>query len=175
MKNFADGINPTLIDDPIVRRYFATIKEFLTEQQRALAKIVPAENNPTGSVSTEVPVAPIINTRLIYAWRANGPYIVDTDVDGRLVVPTAFTITAIKLFRDTPGTSGSTTIDVNKNGTTMYAVNPSSKPSIPYTSTIYHAVLPSTVSLQAGDTLSIDIDAIEAGDPQNLAVVIEGT
>jgi hypothetical protein len=174
MKNFSDGINPALIDDPIARRNWAVVKEFSTEVQRALAKIIPAVNNPTGSVSTIVPVAPIINTRVQHAWHANGPYRVDTAVDGGIMVPTSMVLTAVKLHRTTPGSSGSTSIDINKNGSTMYITNPASKPAIGFGSTVFHAVLPSDTTLSAGDVITIDIDAIEAGNPANLTVTIEG-
>lgn len=174
MKNFADGINPSLIDDPIQRSFWTSVKEYLREQQRALAKIIPAVNNPVGSVSTVVPVAPIINTRVLHSFHANGTYQVGTFVDGGVLIPTAMVISGIKLYRVTSGSSGGTSIDINKNGNTMYITNPASKPVINFNTLTYHATLPSDTSLAAGDVLSFDIDGIEAGNPRDLTVVIEG-
>lgn len=175
MKNFSDGINPSLIDDPIQRTFWSAVKEYLREQQIALARIIPAVNNPQGSVSTDVPVAPVINTRVQHTWNANGPYRVGTNVDGGYHVPTAMVISAIKLHRDTPGSSGSTQLDINRNGTSMYQTNPLSKPSLPFSLTAQNVVLPSEVSVAAGDIITIDIDVIEAGTPQNLTIVMEGS
>lgn len=174
MKNFADGINPALIEDAIDRRNWAVVKEFLRENQRALAKIIPSVNNPGTDAPIPEVVIPSINVRVRHTWHANGPYQVGTAVDGGVVMPTDMVVSGIKLHRTTGGTSGSTSIDVNKNGNTMYVTNPGSKPAIPFNSTINHATLPSDTALSAGDYLTIDIDGIEAGTPLDLTVTIEG-
>jgi hypothetical protein len=174
MKNFADGINPSLIDDPIQRRHWTVVKQFLRDVTRALANIVPAENDPSGSISSEVPTAPTINTRVQHMWHANGPYRVGTAVDGGFVAPSALVLSVVKLHRTTPGSSGDTFIDINKNGISMYVTNPLSKPRINFGATTYNGVLPSSTAIAAGDVITMDIDAIEGGTPRDLTIVIEG-
>jgi hypothetical protein len=108
-------------------------------------------------------------------WRANGSYIVDTVVDGGVIAPTDFTISAVWLYRLTPGSAGSTTIDLNKNGTTMYTTQ-ANRPSIAFddADSKIQATLPDITSVVAGDILSIDIDVVESGSPGNLVLVIKG-
>jgi hypothetical protein len=113
--------------------------------------------------------------KLNYRWCANGPFIVDTAVDGAWVAPSAFTISKIYSYRGTPGTSGSTIIDVHKNGTTIYTTQ-ANRPTLAYTETgSKQATAPDITSVTAGDVLTIDIDQIEGGIPQNLILVIEGS
>ena len=115
-------------------------------------------------------------TRVLYTWNANGPYRAsEVSVDGSFVAPTAFTITAVWLTRTTPGTGGSTVVDINKNGSTIYATT--GKPSIAYTVTKQVQSLPDSDkrSVAAGDVLTIDVDSIETGTaPRDLMVVVEG-
>jgi hypothetical protein len=114
-------------------------------------------------------------TRTLYRWAANGPYKVDTEVDGAWIAPTALTIKAVYVHRTTAGTSSSTILDLNKNGTTMYS-NQSNRPTIDYDDSDLkvQATLPNTTSVSAGDILTMDIDQIEGGKPADLALTIEG-
>jgi len=48
MRNPLANINPSVIDEPISRRYFEIIKGALEELSRSTAKIIPAGNNPSG-------------------------------------------------------------------------------------------------------------------------------
>ena len=115
-----------------------------------------------------------------YVWTANGPYTVDTAVDGGFVAPVSFNITSVKLWRGVAGASGSTTIDLNKDtGTgpvTMYTTQ-GSRPSIGYAQAVPHVVtasLPDITAVAAGNVLTIDTDAIEGGTPQHYTLEIEG-
>lgn len=114
-------------------------------------------------------------TRTLYRWAANGPYVVDTTVDGAWVAPTAFTVRAVWLYRTTPGSSSSTILDLNLNGTTMYTTQ-ANRPTIAFNDgdNKVQATLPDVTSVSAGDVLTIDIDQIEGGSPGNIILVIEG-
>lgn len=46
MRNFIDGINPSIIEDPRERRDMTGVRETLREHSRALAKLIPKINNP---------------------------------------------------------------------------------------------------------------------------------
>lgn len=120
-------------------------------------------------------IALLSDVTVLCRWAANGPFIVDTTVDGVWVSPRARTVTAVWLYRTTPGTSGSTIVDIHKNGTTIYSTQ-ANRPTLAYTETGSKlATAPDVTSVAAGDVLTIDIDQIEGGTPQNLILVIEGS
>jgi hypothetical protein len=110
-----------------------------------------------------------------HAWKANGPYIVDTDVDGGVAVPTAMTIDAIWVYRTTAGGSSSTIVDIHKNGTTIYTTQ-ANRPTIVFNDADkkVQATLPDVTAVAAGDILTLDIDQAETGTPADLTVVIQG-
>ncbi len=111
-----------------------------------------------------------------FEWRANGPYRVGTSVDGQVRVPSGFTITSVYLFRITAGSSGSTIVDVNKNGVTLFTTQ-ANRPTVTAAggnSQASSGTLPDVTSVSAGDYLSIDIDQIEGGHPHDFVLIIEG-
>jgi hypothetical protein len=117
--------------------------------------------------------AAALATRTLYRWAANGPYQPGTEVDGAWIAPTAFTITAVWLYRTTAGTSGSTVLDLNKNGATLFT----SKPTIAFDDgdkKVGPLVPDVSTAVAAGDVLTIDIDSIESGNPADIVLVLEG-
>ena len=123
-----------------------------------------------------------LSTRIQHTWCANGPYRVGTNVDGGWAVPTAMQITSVKLFRERPGTSGTTIIDLNVKPagsdtfTSLYSTQ-SNRPTISYADTDLEidCALPDTVALVPDDVVIPDTDQIEGGRPQNWALTIEGS
>lgn len=89
-----------------------------------------------------------------------------------VVCPIAGTISAVYLSRITAGSSGSTTLDVNKNGTTLWTTA-GNRPQIAYNDSDNKVAvtLPDVVSLAAGDLLTLDVDTVEAGSPADLTLV----
>ncbi len=91
--------------------------------------------------------------------------------------PYAMTITAVRATLLTAGsTSGTTTIDINKNGTsilsTKLTIDAGEKTSV----TAATAVVISTSSLSDDDEITIDIDAISGGATEKgLIVTLIGT
>jgi len=112
----------------------------------------------------------------LYTFRANGPYTVDADVDGSIDVKRPGTITAVWLTRTTPGTSGSTILDLNRNGTSLYTTQ-ANRPTILFSDADEQVActLPDVVGLSIGDALTADTDAVEDGTPEGwaLQVVVE--
>lgn len=108
-------------------------------------------------------------------WTANGPFRVGTEVDGAYISDTGFTISGVWIYRSVAGTSGSTIIDLNKNGTTMYTTQ-GNRPTIAFNDgdKKVDCTLPDITSVSAGDVLTIDIDQIEDGKPRDIILVIEG-
>jgi hypothetical protein len=121
-------------------------------------------------------LASSLATRVQFEWRANGPFQTGTEVDGQLRIPTAMTISSVRLYRKTAGSSGSTIVDLNKNGTTMFTTQ-ANRPTITAASGNNQAssgTLPDVTSVAAGDVLSMDIDQIEGGTPADCVLIIEG-
>ena len=114
-------------------------------------------------------------TRIELVWIANGPFLVDTSVDGGRIADSAMTITGVWLYRTTPGTSGSTVLDLNKNGTSMYTTQ-GNRPTIAFDDgdSKVDCTLPDVVTVAAGDVITVDTDSIEGGTPQHWMLVIEG-
>lgn len=111
-----------------------------------------------------------------FQFTANGPYIVDTAVDGARIPDDVFTISAVRLHRADAGTSGSTTIDINVDGSTIYSTQ-GNRPSIAFNDgdNNVDATLPDTLEITTGQIITIDTDAVEAGTPQNYTLMIEGS
>jgi hypothetical protein len=116
--------------------------------------------------------ASALATRVQQRWAANGAYRVDTSVDGTYVAPTAMTLTSVRLWRGTAGTSGSTTVDLKKNGVTMLSVQPTITAASGNDQTALGTL--SVTSVAVGDKLTIDATAVEVGTPRDYTLIIEG-
>jgi hypothetical protein len=141
-------------------------KKFLTQTGNGSISAVPA----WGTIA----LADLPGTRVEIEWIANGPFPVDTDVDGGFTAPSAMTIIGVRMYRTTAGSSGSTILDVNKNGTTMYTTQ-ANRPTMAFNQSgnKIQATLPDVVSIAAGDVITVDTDQIEGGSPANWRLVIE--
>jgi hypothetical protein len=123
-------------------------------------------------------VAPsTLATRIQHRFVANGPYVVDTSVDGGFIPPTGLTITSVWVHRLTEGTSGSTTVQLRKNGTALFTSG--ARPTIAQgdpdlKSGPFAPDVGGVSTLVAGDILTMDIDVVEVGSPANLCITIEG-
>lgn len=110
-------------------------------------------------------------------WRfvINGKPNVQTNIDGAWIAPRAGTVTRVTLFRRTAGSSGSTIVDVNKNGTTIYTTQ-SNRPTVTQAGgdNQIDATTDFDVSAFAqNDRFQVDIDTVESGNPQDISVIIE--
>lgn len=110
-----------------------------------------------------------------HEWVANGPYRVDTEVDGGWRVPRDMSITSIGLWRGVAGTSGTTVLDVNRNGSSLYATQ-ANRPKV-YAAAGDNATqacpLPDVVTLAEGDWITVDTDEQEAGVPRGWRLTME--
>lgn len=126
-----------------------------------------------GTTGTGSGPASELATRIQVDWVANGPYRVDDSVDGAWVVPTACEVSKLYLWRGTAGTSGSTVIDLNRNGSTMY-VTQANRPTLDYDAgEVTPCNLPDDVTLVAGDVVTIDCDEKDSGLPMNFRLTLE--
>ena len=98
----------------------------------------------------------------------------ESKFDVAWIAPRACTIQKIELYRRKAGTSGSITIDVNKNGTTVFTTQ-SNRPSIAFSDgdDATNIGVPNITSMALGDRIESDIDAIELGNALDLSVMIE--
>jgi len=112
----------------------------------------------------------------VIAFGARGPYQVKVGADGTYVMPVGGTIVSVRFWRGTAGGAGSTILDVNKNGTTLWTTQ-ANRPTITaangsdYSATV---TLPDVTTVAAGDKISMDIDQIESGlNPLDFDLLIE--
>jgi hypothetical protein len=96
---------------------------------------------------------------------------VGTTVGGDLEIPVTGTITEIGAYVDTAGTTGTATIDVNKNGTTLMTTNKITIDTGEKSSrTAATAPALTTTSIAAGDLITVDVDAIHTTAAKGLTV-----
>lgn len=107
-----------------------------------------------------------------YIWIANGPYVADTDVDGKRMVERTGTIESVRIVRTTPGTSSSTTLDLNADGTTLYTTQ-ANRPTLTFAQTSAICTQPDVASVAMGAKLTVDADAVEAGEPEGWVLLVD--
>src|SRR5207244_8536254 len=108
-------------------------------------------------------------TNIQHRWEANGPFKVDTSVDGAYIAPHAVTITQTRLHRRAAGSSGTTTVVLKQNGTIKDTRNVTAAAGADATDT--SGAL--SVAVVAGDRLTVDATAVEAGTPLDYDFIIE--
>ena len=157
------------------RRIADILRETDYELRRLRADLTASSGGSGGSGSGSGSGASVD----FYVWAANGPYTVDTEVDGRQPVLRTGTIAAVWITRSTPGTGGSTTLDLNRaalgtaTGASLYTTQ-ANRPSIAYNDVDRQAIatLPDTVSVALGDELWPDTDAVEDGTPEGWRLTV---
>jgi hypothetical protein len=132
---------------------------------------------PIGFILLSEGQTSLLNTDITVAALAVGlyqPYVYSTnqEIAGRLAVannvafwiaPQAGKMASVLIYVDTTGTSGSTTIDVNKNGTTIYTTS-GNRPSVAWNDVDKkNETIPDITIFSKGDIFTFDIDAIAAG------------
>jgi len=106
-----------------------------------------------------------------YFLRVDGFLRVITGLEPTLIYQSS-TIIKVRLLRQIAGSGGTTTIDINKNGTSIFT-DPANRPSVDATAGD-NAVSIANVSVIVadGDIITLDIDTVEDGEPQGLYVDI---
>lgn len=96
---------------------------------------------------------------------------IGTTKGGDFEIPFTGTITEIGAYVDTAGTTNLTTIDVNKNGTTIMTTNKITIDSTEKSSrTAATAATLTTTAVTAGDLITFDIDAVQTTAAKGLTV-----
>lgn len=108
----------------------------------------------------------------------NSTITVTLDFDGAWIANRGGTVTGVRMHRFDAGTGGSTIVDVNKNGVTLFTTQ-GNRPTITAASGDDQSVsvTPDITSFVTGDVIAADIDAVETGGggnaPQGLSLIIE--
>lgn len=93
-------------------------------------------------------------------WAFGGYIAAQADASQSFVIPRACTILSVKVYAKTPGTAGSTVIDVNKNGTSIFLSNP----TLAFNDVDKLVTsIPNTTSIAENDVLTVDIDSVATG------------
>lgn len=96
-----------------------------------------------------------------------------TTVGGDLEIPFTGTITEIGAYVDTAGSTGTMTVDINKNGTTLMTANKVTLDTGEKSSrTAATAAALTTTAITAGDLITIDVDAIHTTPAKGLTIRI---
>lgn len=103
----------------------------------------------------------------------NGKPKIVSGSDGAWIAPASGSFASVKLYRRSSGSNLSTTIDLNKNGTTMYT-NQAVRPSITASAgnNVVTGSLPAIIDFTTNDRIEWDIDAVESGNPQDLCLIL---
>ncbi len=97
-------------------------------------------------------------------WYIAGSLSVGTEQGGVWVAPQTLTIEKVYIYCKTVGTAGSTIVDINKNGTTIFTTQ-SNRPALAFDDQDKKAGsgAPDITNLAEGDVLAVDVDQIAAG------------
>jgi hypothetical protein len=103
-------------------------------------------------------------------WSADGT----SDVGGDFIVPFTGTLVSIRGDVDTAGTSDTSVVDVNKNGTTIMDTNKLKWDSGEKSTTTYSGTAPalSTTAISSSDILTVDIDTNHKTKSKGLTVTL---
>jgi len=104
-------------------------------------------------------------------WQIEGALAIATQVGQTLIITSPGTIEHIYAYVETLGSSGSTIIDVNKNGTSLYTTQ-ANRPTIAFDDSDHVvSTTPDVTSVTTNDIITLDIDEV-AIDASTLTVVI---
>lgn len=110
-----------------------------------------------------------------FRWAGIGKVIVLTDLDGAWVAPRAGNIRRITLHRRLAGSSGTTTVDVNKNQVTVFTTQ-ANRPAIAFGAGNNQISAHTDMNITAfaqNDQLQVDVDTAEGGNPQDVSITME--
>ena len=113
-----------------------------------------------------------MSSRIVYTFIASGTLPnSDTEVDGYRVALRNLTIVKVIASLVSTGSAGSSIIDINLNGTTIFTTQ-ANRPTVLYNDADkYDEKIPDVTSISAGDKLSMDIDQ-RATNAQDLTVEV---
>lgn len=159
---------------------FSNIKQAATLTATGVVELATTAEINTGTDTTRaIPIDQFVasarNVRyfLYRVVEATTDTAVATTKGGDLEIPITGTITEIGAYVDTAGTTGTMTIDVNLNGTTLMTTNKITIDTTEKSSrTAATAPALTTTAITAGDLITVDIDAIHTTAAKGLTIRI---
>lgn len=96
-----------------------------------------------------------------------------SEVDGAWIAPRPSTIQYVYIYCRDPGSAGSTIVDVNLNGTSIFDTTQANRPTLAYDDAdqVAKSGAPDITALVENDVLSIDIDQVGTG-AEDLTVIV---
>ena len=128
--------------------------EKIREAFRRIDEIITA-------INTEVGTLPTVFLANGLLFRVTGAASVSTKV-AQALMPSAATISYVKVYSDTAPVGSDLIVDVNKNGVTIFTVQ-SKRPQVADGSNADNSDTPDIVALVEDDRVSVDIDQIGSG------------
>jgi hypothetical protein len=125
----------------------------------------PGATGPTGPAGTGAtgPSGATGPVGLDYAWHVDGTLAVATQIGPTYVIPSSGTIDKVLMYIEGLGSAGTTTIDIHKNGTTIFTTQ-ANRPSIAFNAANNYVVaVPDVISVVANDIITMYIDAVATG------------
>ena len=117
------------------------------------------------------PTIPSLSGGIQPVFFVDGTFGTATSIGPSIVMGAGATIQKVYMYLSGTGTSGSSIIDIHKNGTTIFTTQ-ANRPTVAYNSSTHKGVgVPDVVSLVEGDVLTLDIDQA-ATLAKSLTVVI---
>jgi len=109
----------------------------------------------------------------VHEWYVAGSLAVASEVGATWIAPRNLTIEKVYIYCKNPGTAGTTIVDVNKGGTSIFT-NQANRPQLAYTDADKVAASgpPDITDLAEGDVVSLDIDQVATGASDLSAVLI---
>lgn len=170
----ANGADGTAIHDNVAGEIAAiATKATPTTSDVLLIEDAADSNNKKKITIGTLPVTVSVPATLAYA--VSGTLVVDTDLAFPLRPHVTFTITAVDVEVKTAPTGANIIVDVNVNGSTIFA-DPSDRPEIVATQFTASGGDLGTTSITSGQSVTIDVDQIGstiAG--ADLVVMVRGT
>jgi hypothetical protein len=115
----------------------------------------------------------LIQVNRAFSWYLEGTLYTGTNFGPRYIVPENMTIKKVWLITRTAPTGANLTIDINKNGTTIWSTQ-GNRASITASATTGNTTTFDTTALVAGDYLDFDIDVVGSSvSGTDLTVVLE--
>jgi hypothetical protein len=98
-----------------------------------------------------------------YSFSVDGRLAVATNVPNAFIVTKDVEISACYIYCKSPGTAGSTIVDINKNGTTIFTTS-GNRPTLAFDDAVgWASSVPDILIFTEGDIITLDIDQIAIG------------
>lgn len=110
-----------------------------------------------------------------YTWHLEGSLLSSTGVGMTVVIPDTGTIQKVLMNIETLGTSGTTTVDLHLDGTTIFTTQ-ANRPSLAYNAAAHFVeAIPDVLSVTSGQRVTLDLDSVAVGAETLTVLLIIGS